>query len=169
MITLVLDGYNVIHGVAELVRKMDRSLQTAREGLIGLCQAYKARRGDVGRIYVVFDGDETAGDSPRAEHGGVNVLFTRKREEADDRIIGLIREDAGRSRFVIVSNDNYVFNNARGQGARVMSVSEFYIQTRAVTPAGLSHSEVEDKPALSSRAAQHITSEYRKHLEGHSR
>src|SRR3989338_4258678 len=106
MMTLVLDGYNVIHGVAELGRKMDRSLQTAREGLVGLCQAYKARRGDVGRVYIVFDGDETMGDSPRAEQGGVAVLFTRKREEADDRIIGLIREDAGRSRFVIVSNDN---------------------------------------------------------------
>lgn len=166
MVTLVLDGYNVIHGVAALARKMDRSLQTAREGLIGLCQAYKARHGDVGRIYVVFDGDEAVGQGPGAEPGGVTVLFTSKREEADDRIISLIREDAGRSRFVIVSNDNYVFNNARGQGARVMSVSEFYVQTRSVTAVGPSHSEVEDKPMPSSTAAHQITEEYRNHLEG---
>ena len=165
MITLILDGYNVIHGVPALARQLDRSLQTAREGLVGLCQAYKAKRGDVGRIYVVFDGDETVWDGPQVERGGVTVLFTPKREEADDRILGLIRSDAGKSRFVIVSNDTYIFNNARAQGARVMSVSEFYVQTRSVTAPRLGPADVEDKPTLSSGDARQITDAYRHHLE----
>lgn len=168
MITLILDGYNVIHGVKGLARKADRSLKTARDALISLCQAYKARRGDVGRIYVVFDGDETAWDGPSPERGGVCAIFTPKREEADARILSLIRSDAGRSRFVIVSNDNYIFNNARAHSARVIPVSEFYIQTRAVTPAGPSQADFEDKPTLPSRDARQITEAYRTHLEGTS-
>ena len=168
MITLVLDGYNVIHGVKELERRLDRSLEAARAALIDVCQAYKARRGDVGRVYVVFDGDEAHGDLPQPDRGGVTVLFTSRKEEADDRIIGLIRADAGKSRFVIVSDDNYVFNNARAQGARVMAVAEFYAQSKP--PAGATRSvprdAAADQTALSARDARQITDAYRKHLEG---
>ena len=168
MITLVLDGYNVIHGVPELQRRLDQSLEAARAALIDMCQVYKARRGDVGRVYVVFDGDETVGLRPAVDRGGVTVLFTSRKEEADDRIIGLIRTDAGKSRFVIVSDDNYIFNNARAQGARVMAVAEFYAQSKP--PAGAARSAPRDaagdKTALSARDAQQITDAYRKHLEG---
>lgn len=166
MITLVLDGYNVIHGVKGLERRLDRSLETARAALIELCQVYKARRGDVGRVYVVFDGDEAHAHLPQADQGGVSVLFTHKREEADDRIIALIREDAGKSRFVIVSDDNYIFNNARAQGARVMSVAEFYAQSKP--PAGAARSAPrkpgDEKAPLPARDAQRITEEYRRNL-----
>ncbi len=167
MITLILDGYNVIHGVVELERRLDRSLEAARAALVDMCQAYKARRGDVGRVYVVFDGDDAVGAGGSAERGGVSVVFTRKREEADDRILGLIRADAGQSRFVIVSNDTYVFNNARAQGARVMSVGEFYAQSKP--PAGAVRSAPraagDEKSPLPSREAQRITDDYRRRLE----
>jgi len=72
MTTLILDGYNVIHAVPELARHLDRSLQSAREALVRLCQAYRARRGDIGRLYVVFDGrDAQAFGSPEPQDGGV--------------------------------------------------------------------------------------------------
>jgi len=167
MVTLVLDGYNVIHAVPELARHLDQSLEDAREALVRFCQAYRSRRGDVAQLVVVFDGDEQYARGPEAERGGVTVLFTRRQEEADERILQLVRADGGRSRFVIVSNDTYVFNNARAHGARVIPVSEFYAQLRRANP--LRHParpEVPDKPALSPFDARRITDDYRKHLEG---
>ena len=165
MLTVVLDGYNVIHAVPELARQLDRSLEAAREALVSLCRAYQARRGDVTRLYVVFDGNDAEGRTPAADRGGVTVLFTQRQEEADERILSLIRSDGGRSRFIIVSNDTYIFNNARVHGARVIPVLEFYAQLR---PARTSRSEgptVVEKRPLSSRDAQRITEEYRKRLE----
>ena len=166
MVTVVLDGYNVIHAVPELARQLDRSLEAAREALVSLCQAYQARRGDVKQMYVVFDGDQAFASGSQRDRDGVAVFFTQRQEEADDRILSLIRADGGRSRFVIVSNDIYVFNNARVHGARVIPVSEFYAHLRPAHAARPAHSDAEDKTTLSAFDARRITEEYRKHLEG---
>ncbi len=168
MVTLLLDGYNVILAVPELARHMDRGLQSAREALVRLCQAYRVRRGDIGRLYVVFDGrDAHASGSQEQHHGSVTVLFTQKPEEADERILSVIEAQRGRSRCVVVSNDNEVSNNARAFGARVMSVQEFYEKVRSSSVHRPQRSTSTGKAALSARDAQQITEEYRKHLEGH--
>ncbi len=165
MITLVLDGYNVIHAVPEMARHLDRSLQSAREALVHFCQEYRKRRGDIGRLYVVFDGrgaDEFG--SHEQQHGNVTVCFTQKPEEADTRILRVIEAQDGRSRCVVVSNDNEVFNNARAFGARVLSVQEFYKQARPAKVRQADHRGGDDKVMPSSRDAQQITEELRKHL-----
>ena len=165
MMTMILDGYNVIHAVPELSRHADRSLQSAREALVRFCQAYRARHGDIGQLYVVFDGrDRPAPGSPQPPQGGVKVLFARRPQEADERILNVI-EAQGRGRCVVVSNDNEVANNARAFGARVLSVQAFYQQARpsgSASPA----SAVPGKIALPARDARRITEDYRKHLEG---
>jgi predicted RNA-binding protein with PIN domain len=167
MVTLVLDGYNVIHAVPELARRLDQSLEAAREALIEFCQAYRAKRGDVAQLCIVFDGDDAyAGPGPA--RAGVAVLFTRRGEEADERILSLIRADGGRSRFLIVSNDTYVLNNARAHGARVISVSEFCAQVQPAAPSRLKRPDVVDKASLSTSEAHRITEEYRKLLEKES-
>ena len=61
MTTIIVDGYNVIHAVPALARRLDQSLEAAREALLEACRAYRARRGDIARLYVVFDGDEAVG------------------------------------------------------------------------------------------------------------
>jgi predicted RNA-binding protein with PIN domain len=101
-------------------------------------------------------------------HSGVTVLFSRRPEDADERILQLIRADGGRSQFVIVSNDNYIFNNARVHGARVISVAEFYAQLQSVSakPSGSGRPKSPEKSALPTRDAQQITEEYRRYLEG---
>ncbi|MBI2495242.1 MAG: NYN domain-containing protein [Candidatus Omnitrophica bacterium] len=165
MSTMILDGYNVIHAVPEMSRRLDRGVQSAREALVRLCQEYQGRRGDIERLYVVFDGrDASASGSLEQHHGGVTVLFTQEPEEADARILRVIESQRGR-RCVVVSNDNEVFNNARAFGARVMSVQEFYEQLR---PASARRSEpptTSDKAALSARDAREITKAYWEHLE----
>ena len=165
MVTVVLDGYNVIHAVPALARELDRSLETARAALINLCAAYRARRGDVGRLYVVFDGRDVEGDVAREQARGVTVLFSRKPEEADERIMSLIRAEGRHGRFVVVSNDNQLANNARALGAQVVSAAQFNGQAKPArsTRAGAA---ADEKSLLSTRDAARITDDYRKHLEG---
>ena len=167
MLTVILDGYNVAHAVPELARQMDRSLQAAREALVRLCEAYRGRRGDIGRLYVVFDGRDTPDlGSPEQPRGRVTVLFTRRPEEADKRILSLIESERGQSRCLVVSNDNEVANNARAFGARVMSAQGFYRQARPASGSRPHPSAGSDKATPPARDAQQITDEYRKHLEG---
>ena len=165
MVTVILDGYNVIHAVPELARQLDRSLEAAREALVALCGEYRARRGDVARLYVIFDGNQDDASGPRAGRGGVRVLFTQRQEEADERILSLIRADGRRSRFVIVSNDTHIFNNARALGARVISVQTFYGEVHPARPGRSEPSASAGKIQLSTRDSQQITEEYRKSLE----
>ena len=164
MVTTILDGYNVIHAVPELARPLDRSLQAGREALMRFCQEYQARRGDAGRLYIVFDGrggDEFGASTQR--YGRVTVVFAQKPEEADKRILKVI-EAQGRTRCVVVSNDNEVANNARAFGARVISAQAFYKPTRPSGGTSTTSAPL-GKTAPSAREAQQITDDYRKHLE----
>lgn len=159
----------MIHAVPELSRHLDRGLQSAREALVRLCEAYRARRGDIGQIYVVFDGrdDEYSGSSEQPR-GRVTLCFTRAPEEADQRILRLI-EAKQPGRCIVVSNDNEVFNNARAYGARVISAQEFSQPARPVKASRARPRHDPEKPTLSVPDAQRITDEYRKHLETRKR
>ena len=105
------------------------------------------------------------GGWPSHERDGVTVLFTPRQEEADERILHLIRTDENRSSFLIVSNDTYIFNNARAHGVRMMSVKAFSAQLR-LTGAPRAHpSAMSEERTRSGRDAQQITAAYRRHLE----
>lgn len=163
MITLILDGYNVIGAVPELSRQWDRHPQAAREALMALCRAYRARRKDIEQLYVVFDGQAAHADRLHETRGGVTALFTRG-EEADERILTMIREEEGKGRFTVVSGDKDLIHSAHALGARILSVQDFYGTTRpskAQSPPQASDYKVMPSP----RQAQHITEELRRHLE----
>ena len=164
MVTVLVDGYNVIHAIPALARHLDRSLEAARTALVGLCREYRTRRGDVGCLYVVFDGTGADGTGPREDLQGVTVLFTRQDEEADARILSVIRM-AGRGRFVVVSNDSHIHNNARALGAQVISVDQFHGKTAPPRRTGAAGPATEGKRPLPTRESERITEEYRKHLE----
>ena len=168
MVTVILDGYNVIHAVPGLARQLDRSLQAAREALVALCQGYRVRRGDIRKFYVVFDGRHTEGfDAHEQPRGGITVVFTQQPEEADQRILRLI--EAAHDRCVVVSDDNEVCNNARAFRASILSVQAFYLQAQPASPRRREPLPASEKLTLSTRDAQRITEEYRKHLEGRAR
>ena len=159
---IVVDGYNVIHAVPELARQLERSLEAAREALLAACRNYRARRGDIARLYVVFDGDETISLDSTIERGGVTALFTQRQEEADARILALIRAAGARERFVVVSNDTMIIKNARAHGARVWSAQEFAAQLHPKPPPRTASG---DAQKISPQQAREITEAYRRHLE----
>jgi len=123
----IVDGYNAIYRNARLRKRLDVSLASAREGLVEHCIRYLATRRDVSEFRIVFDGDSSVMPYSNAGNGGVRVIFTRTKEDADDRILALVREKNERDvEYVVISSDNYVSGNAKTHGALVMTVSEFF-------------------------------------------
>lgn len=166
MTTLILDGYNVIYAIPSLAKELDRSLEAARTALVRLCQEYRAKRGDIGQVYVVFDGRGDGDTGAYGPRGSVEVVFARKPEEADQRILHVIEAGRGRGQCVVVSNDNEVANNARAFGARIVPAQEFYQAARQVKASGRRPAADPGKAMPPPRDAQRITDDYRKHLEG---
>ena len=164
MVTVIVDGYNVIHAVPRFARSLERNLEAAREALLAACREYRARRGDIARVCVVFDGDETVSCDSAIERGGVLAVFTPRQEEADERILELIRAGGRQRRFVVVSNDTVITNNARAHGAGVLSARAFAEQlvprSRPRTTPASSH----DEHKVSPKQAQEITEAYRRYL-----
>ena len=167
MITLILDGYNVIGSVPELNRQWDHNALAARGALINLCQSYRARRKDVARLYVVFDGLAAHAHVLESAQHGIVVRFTRG-EEADAFIVNMVETAAHRDRCVVVSEDKELVHTVRALGARVLSVQAFYGDIRpseSRRPARFVSRDVDEKKMPSPSAARRITEELRTHLE----
>lgn len=157
MIIYILDGYNVIHAVPFLKKRLDESLQSAREALVAACAGFKASRGDIRSITIVFDGQDPS--HTNAGPAGIHVVFTGRREEADDRIIRIAQSHAS-GEVCIVSNDNTVSNNSRAHRARVLSAREFF--DRMTKPG--KEELIDQKLNPQSPICKSITEAYRKHL-----
>lgn len=161
MKSLILDGYNVIHAIPELEKRLHQSLEAARQALIDYCVAYCDARGDVARICIVFDGKSDFFDLPQNLKGKVRVVFSQAPEKADDVILDLVRDGARGEAFTIVSNDTYVFNNSKALAAKVISVAEFQRDADRKTKPVFRQRETR----LDDDKARAITEEYKKILK----
>ena len=132
----IVDGYNVIHKVAEWSRLLDR-LESARNALIRYCQECMAMRGDVDRFIVVFDGDSSVEGGYGQSGGGVHVVFSESGESADDRILKLLALAGKGANATVVTEDNYVKRGVRVEGGRAMTVRAFREMGKRSGGAGL--------------------------------
>lgn len=123
--TVIVDGYNVIHRDSAFRLVLEKNLESGRDALIRYCRGWKAGRGDIGRMCVVFDGDSSVGGARGFADGAVDSIFTKTKEDADDRILELVRESGAPGDITVVSDDQYVAGSARQLGARTMSATEF--------------------------------------------
>lgn len=125
-IHLLIDGYNLLKRMG-----FDRGdLETARKELLDRLAAYKRDRG--ARITVVFDAYRSFSlNRTRENHKGVEVVFSRENETADDVIVERIR--TRQTGLVVVSSDRAIIDEAKGHGVtfltadrleRMMSESE---------------------------------------------
>ncbi len=121
----LLDGYNVIHRVSRWARALDVSLEQGRELLLGYCRRWLQQRRDVWLFLVVFDGDMTPYSQHMSAGQGIRLVYTRTDKTADDKILDLIKEYGSGYRYVVVSEDRYVINSARGLDAEVMTPADF--------------------------------------------
>lgn len=121
----ILDGYNVIHRMAEIEDRSPQGLEAARDDLLRFCREWMAVRRDIETFWVIFDGDSSV--VGRIGEGGQGVIpvYTTSGETADERIIALVHRRSSDCRFLVVSDDNDVRRRTGVEGAEVQSVAEF--------------------------------------------
>ncbi|MBL7075872.1 MAG: NYN domain-containing protein [Kiritimatiellae bacterium] len=159
--TIIIDGYNVIYRVPRFNAQLDKSLQAGREALLRYCSEWKARRRDVDRFYVVFDGDSSViGGEIAASAPGVRALYSKTGETADRRIRHMLDQADRNEQITVVSDDNEVRDSARVHHMRSMSALEFSRMGSGRTARSKSHAADVEAP-LPPSAARVITDELR--------
>lgn len=119
---IAIDGYNFIKQSPELRRLEQIELRKAREGLIERLARYKRLKGHA--ITVVFDGGlqgTLAGHRERSR--GIEVIFSKPGEKADDVLKCLSAEKRGG--ITVVTSDRDVALFAEKKGAITIPVSDF--------------------------------------------
>lgn len=113
---IIVDGYNLIR-YSDIFRHSERkSLEEGRNALLRSLAAYRKIRGH--RVTVVFDGWK--GGSPSEERdlaGGVEVIYSRLGEKADEVIKRLLAEGGEESLVVTSDREIAVFATRRGKTA----------------------------------------------------
>ena len=156
---IILDGYNVIHKIPLLSAKLDKSLQEARTALAMHMLTWKPKN-RYGEICIVFDGQDSVREgSSCTKLCGIECVFTRTEEKADNLIVSMVRNAKDASRITVVSDDNYVRNNCRAHGAVVEHASFLEPSPKKQTKA-----PDEARKNIMVKTAQAITSEYEKYL-----
>lgn len=125
MKVLIVDGYNVIHRVPAFQVSLDNSLEAARENLLRYCGRWRDTRGDFGELHVVFDGDSSVIGNGVRMIRGVQITYTKTREDADDRIRQMLDDSPRNRQCVVVTDDNELASAVRSRGGGLMSAQEF--------------------------------------------
>jgi predicted RNA-binding protein with PIN domain len=115
--TVIIDGYNVIHKIPRLSEKLDDNLEAARSSLKRFMEAWKRSRNFRGSVYIVFD---SRGSSPFAnmssEVSGLCSIFSK---DADECIIGMVKNARDTSDVLVISADNRVRNHCKAYAVDV--------------------------------------------------
>ncbi|NQT47125.1 MAG: NYN domain-containing protein [Candidatus Omnitrophica bacterium] len=119
---IILDGYNVIHAIPQLERRLDKSLRDAREALANFMVDWQKNRSYKGDICIVFDGKDDGYHTAHDNIAGVHCVYTTTKQDADGYIVSMVKEARDPASVTVVSNDNYVANNSRAHGARIKPV-----------------------------------------------
>ena len=115
---LIVDGYNLLAGAGSL----SAHLESAREALVRDLAAYRHRKNYL--ITVVFDGWQQGQLSEQREHrAGVQVIYSKRGERADQVIQRLVRQYG--ADCAIVTSDHEIVNVANAYGAFIMGSREF--------------------------------------------
>lgn len=86
------------------------SLELAREALIDILKEYRAFTGR--EVVVVFDAHQTEGMSTLQKIGGVQVVFTKENETADELIERLVYEAEKKKARIYVATSDYAEQQA---------------------------------------------------------
>ena len=138
---LLVDGYNVI-GAWDVPRAEHLSIDEARERLVHLVADYAGYSGE--EVIVVFDGHYT--DRPvrsRSTVHGVEVVFTKHAESADNYIETLCAEAPKWRHIRVATSDSTEQTVTMGRGAVRISSREFLIELTQVRSVGRVHMKEE--------------------------
>ncbi len=119
---IIVDGYNLIRQ-SDALRRYERiSLEEGRRALVRSLADYRKLRGH--RITVVFDGWE--GGSPTEERdraGGVEIIYSRLGEKADEVIKRLLQTAS--EEIMVVTSDREIVTFAARRGKTSIASTQF--------------------------------------------
>ncbi|MCK4547527.1 MAG: NYN domain-containing protein [Candidatus Eisenbacteria sp.] len=116
---LIVDGYNVIHGVPELRAVGKHSLADARNQLERRLARYRASRRGVG-VLLYWDGDSDVVPGGPERVQGITVVFARS--SADSAIVGRVKASGSPGQITVVTDDRALARAAKNEGAGVIPV-----------------------------------------------
>jgi len=123
LMNYIIDGFN-------LAFKIDHISQTIKDGntekaitqliyfVRSLCNKKNVK------IVFVFDGRDVY-QSKKVKHNGVDILFSKKPQTADDIIRNLIRKTKNKDTWTIVSSDNEIIYTAKDHGIKIIKSDDF--------------------------------------------
>lgn len=124
---LIVDGYNIIGDWGELKDLANTNMSLARDRLIELMADYQAYSGY--KTLVVFDAHYVEGKESNLKTFGIEIIYTREKETADECIERLV------SQYKTVVNQVYVATSDHleqrvifGRGALRKSARELFIE-----------------------------------------
>ncbi|HOW56385.1 MAG TPA: NYN domain-containing protein [Smithellaceae bacterium] len=119
---IIIDGYNLIRQSDYLRRFERQSLEAGRLNLINQLSRYQRIKGH--KITVVFDGWESGGVSEeRDRQGGIDIIYSRRGEKADDVIKRIAGNSSGE--LIVVSSDREIVSFVTRRSKTALSSPEF--------------------------------------------
>ena len=131
---LLVDGYNVI-GAWSVPQKEHLSIEESRDRLVHLIADYAGYSGE--EVIVVFDGHYT--DRPistKMEQYGIQVVFTRHGESADNYIEAACEAAPKWRQVRVATSDSVEQTVTMGRGAVRISSREFLMELTQVRSQG---------------------------------
>jgi uncharacterized protein len=130
---LIIDGYNVIRQSSQLQVLDALDLQAGREALLEMLAGYRSRSHH--RITIVFDG-WLHGDlkESRDRYQGMQIIYSRRGERADEVIKRLLRKE--RERALVVTSDREIQVCAEQVRAAWINAGQFETSYLQQAPGG---------------------------------
>ena len=121
MAHLVIDGYNYLNRIRTSPVNDGSNLDMLRRSILDRLSRYKRQRG--AKITVVFDAyNSFSPNRQRESFKGVDVVYSKQGETADDVIIEWIREK--RAGMIVVSSDRAIIDEAKQYGIAFITPSK---------------------------------------------
>jgi predicted RNA-binding protein with PIN domain len=141
---LVIDGYNYISRTGAVSLHDGTNLDMARRSFLEKLARYKKQRSI--KITVVFDAYKSFSLGRQKEnYKGIDVLYSKEGETADDVIIGWVR--AHRAGMVVITSDRAIMDEAKEHGVAFITPSRLEGMMNASRDGQEAGNEDEELPA----------------------
>jgi uncharacterized protein len=157
----LVDGYNLLHAMGLMSPKLGQhQLGKARTRLLGLIAGSMEEA--AAAVTVVFDGKGAGTSDAEIGKGGIQILFSTGKQEADDVIENQIRRCSAPKDLRVVSDDRRIRGAARRRHCQAMGCEAFlqWLDRSRKQRHRLSSQEPEKAERLSDQEAESWLAEF---------
>ncbi len=123
LVRILVDGYSLLHGWPELAEGKPRYSASARDELITMLTHFQDASGTP--ITVVFDGAGAKGSKTSTKKEGVEVLYSRAGQTADDIIERVTHRIQPFGEVLVITDDLAERDMVIGMGGTAASCATF--------------------------------------------